>query len=912
MGQPLPGLLQHVLLGSQEDRGSSSCFESQTLEQNDKNRFIQDGVTQERLCSSTGGGVVGKPRSEGCLFSCTNKEISLEVPSFCSGRQDISVQGSSFRLVNLSQDFLQGVSTCDSQHQVERSAHSPLLGRYTDKGSQSTSSSGKPGDCYVPLGRSRLCYKHSQVQSNSFPGPHIHRGSTLHESGEGVSTGVKNSSTAKIGEDFQSREVLSSQSVDETIGSLSLYFSSGQTCSPIYPTNTNLFSGKVEALRVSRKGDNSVAESVPFSSVVDEQRKPGIRFGPLPRDSCACSYHRCFWGRLGRGPGRQASCTRSLESIGCSETHQLSRTSSSQSISLELQNDSERQASSYKNGQCDSLLIYKQDGRNEVPGALSDSMGDVSMVDSVEYQNQSCLSSGAGEHQGGLSLKADPVTELSPSLQSPSRSERMGVESGCATGSVSVARGSPDRSVCHRSEQEKTSILLPLSQQQRHLSGCLYNELGECVCLRLSSFGSDKQSSSEVGFGQVNTDSNCSSVAGQALVLNAASSVSPSSNKITGQTGSVESEGLVARRPYVLQTDSVEVVRDLIRSKNVPEEVVDTMLYARADGTRQVYHAQWSAFCSWCSGRDIHPINSSVNDIVLFLQHSLDKGLAVSTLKVYCAAITFYRGKVEGFSVKSHPVIATWFKGATRLRPPVKDVFPKWDLQLVLNALMEKPYEPLGEASLEALTKKTVFLLAITSAARSSELQAVDIRSELSIIRKKSASLRLNPAFLPKVLKESYINRTINLEAFYPDYDKNSRREKNWHSLCPVRALLYYVDRTKHVREDTFQMFISYANKSLGRPVCKNTIAKWIVSTIESAYRHFDRCVPQGIRAHSTRKVSTSLAALSGISIADVCRAATWSSSYVFAKHYRLDVVPQDEVSISSAVLGTATKSSLH
>ena len=52
-------------------------------------------------------------------------------------------------------------------------------------------------------------------------------------------------------------------------------------------------------------------------------------------------------------------------------------------------------------------------------------------------------------------------------------------------------------------------------------------------------------------------------------------------------------------------------------------------------------------------------------------------------------------------------------------------VLPQWDLDIILEALSKPPYVPLREASLKHLTLKTVFLLAMASAGRCSELQAL-------------------------------------------------------------------------------------------------------------------------------------------------------------------------------------------
>ena len=58
-------------------------------------------------------------------------------------------------------------------------------------------------------------------------------------------------------------------------------------------------------------------------------------------------------------------------------------------------------------------------------------------------------------------------------------------------------------------------------------------------------------------------------------------------------------------------------------------------------------------------------------------------------------------------------------------RPRLTPVLLQWDLGIFLEAVSKPPYEPLREASLKHLTLKTVFLLAMASAGRRSELQAL-------------------------------------------------------------------------------------------------------------------------------------------------------------------------------------------
>ena len=125
--------------------------------------------------------------------------------------------------------------------------------------------------------------------------------------------------------------------------------------------------------------------------------------------------------------------------------------------------------------------------------------------------------------------------------------------------------------------------------------------------------------------------------------------------------------------------------------------------------------------------------------------------------------------------------------------------------------------------------------------------------------------------------------------------------------LYPVRALKLYLEKTKKIRKD-HQLLVSYQAGKQGFEVSKSTIAGWIKQTIVFCYRHHGRSIPvSSVKAHSTRAIASSLADIHGASPADLCAAATWSSSSVFAKHYRLDMATSRSISnrvLSAAVAG--------
>ena len=71
-------------------------------------------------------------------------------------------------------------------------------------------------------------------------------------------------------------------------------------------------------------------------------------------------------------------------------------------------------------------------------------------------------------------------------------------------------------------------------------------------------------------------------------------------------------------------------------------------------------------------------------------------------------------------------------------------VLPQWDLGIVLEALSKPPYEPLPEVSLKHLTLKTIFLIAMASAGRRSELQALVFDAQYIQFKPKWLVLRYN------------------------------------------------------------------------------------------------------------------------------------------------------------------------
>ena len=158
--------------------------------------------------------------------------------------------------------------------------------------------------------------------------------------------------------------------------------------------------------------------------------------------------------------------------------------------------------------------------------------------------------------------------------------------------------------------------------------------------------------------------------------------------------------------------------------------------------------------------------------------------------------------------------------------------------------------------------------------------------------------LRPNPAFIPKVVESAYRCPTVELKAFHPP-PFGSAEESRLNTLCPVRALRVYVNRTASFR-GTDQLFLSWATPHKGKPLSRQRLSHWIVEAIVLAYRCRGMQPPAGLKAHSTRSMATSWALFKGIRVEDICAAASWASPHTFVRFYRLDV---SSPSLAHAVL---------
>ncbi len=105
--------------------------------------------------------------------------------------------------------------------------------------------------------------------------------------------------------------------------------------------------------------------------------------------------------------------------------------------------------------------------------------------------------------------------------------------------------------------------------------------------------------------------------------------------------------------------------------------------------------------------------------------------------------------------------------------------------------------------------------------------------------------------YVPKSLSTPFKIQTVSLSALSSESAASSEADAQT-SVCPVRALRIYIDRSASFRQSN-QLFVCYGGCARGRAVSKQRLSHWIVDAITAAYTNQGLECPLHIRGHSTR-----------------------------------------------------------
>ena len=162
------------------------------------------------------------------------------------------------------------------------------------------------------------------------------------------------------------------------------------------------------------------------------------------------------------------------------------------------------------------------------------------------------------------------------------------------------------------------------------------------------------------------------------------------------------------------------------------------------------------------------PWLAPVGEVLSFLQSILGQGRCFSTLKGLVAPISACQEGLVQVPVGQHRLVKDFLRAAKRHSATARPLVPAWDLAVVLDALSGPPFEPIESLELKLLTLKTLFLVAITTAKRVSDLRALSINGRCFSMDPEGRRVLLqpDPAFVTKT--QMVAQRPVELPAFHP------------------------------------------------------------------------------------------------------------------------------------------------
>jgi hypothetical protein len=351
---------------------------------------------------------------------------------------------------------------------------------------------------------------------------------------------------------------------------------------------------------------------------------------------------------------------------------------------------------------------------------------------------------------------------------------------------------------------------------------------------------------------------------------------------ISPEGGNTESPCLVAQRRSDLSAED--------------RELEERVANPQRDSIRKVYSGKWGVFQRWCDKNKVASQDPTSMDLQRFFLYLFkEKGLLPGTIQGYSSALAnCLYGKVQ-WDISKDESLKRLIDSFYRDKPACLKRLPPWDLRIVLQSLIEAPFEPLAKAPLKFVTFKTVFLITLASGKRRSEIHAL-LESRVRHSNNWSkVVLEPSSRFLSKnqIAKHgTNIFKPIVIEALGPTLSGELSDDKK---LCPVRALKYYLSRTRDIRENRELLFISHWQGHKGE-ICKNTISSWLVQTIRLCLQNCSESTAKlaNVRAHDIRALAASWAFKTGVALEDVLNACSWKCHNTFTSHYLKDIALSD------------------
>ena len=611
----------------------------------------------------------------------------------------------------------------------------------------------------------------------------------------------------------------------------------------------------------------------------DERRRPSSQGPQYP------TLYRRLKRRLGRS-FRSKFYKRTVVRAGKKATHKCPGIEGGLPGPSRLQGPVPESNSVSCDGQLNSGSLHQQARGNSLSRDVRSPVENHDLVPSLPYNIESQAHSRVSECDGRPPIQVQP-SAVNRMVSAPS---------GLQANLPEVVHPSC-RLIRHSPESQTPSICVSYPRPKGLEHRCSEHKLDQPHGLRLPSYGSPSQGDPKDQAMPLPDHRDSPRLARDALVLGPSAAL----NRDPTTTPSVNDPTQTVPQLCVpQQSTTAEPPRLVSRSGQLQEqgfsvEVAERIAAPQRSSTRTIYRSKWALFEKWCRENSVDfstPSVKQISDFFMYLYQDLNR--RPSTIDGYRTAIVDTLGPTAqhiAHNADLHRLLSSFHRD----RPKSSRNLPKWNLSVVLNELTKAPFEPMKDSDLKHLTLKTAFLLALASGKRRSEIHAWVANKVANLGQWEKVALFPSSDFIAKnqlAREGSQSVSPVTIPALTTIVDRQFKEDR---TLCPVRALRFYLDRTKDLRGSRSLLFISF-KKGHTSDIRPATLSSWLKQTILLCYKQADQQALDlvQVKAHDIRAFAASKAFYGGVSVDQIMQACHWKAHNTFTNFYLKDLTWSD------------------
>ena len=831
-------------------------------------------------------GIVGNHgRPEGCLPAYPHPSRASKVPCFPLRTHKLQVPDTAVRTLDSPEGLHKGNKIDRSLPKAKRNSNICLHRRLADRSGIRGRGQKKHNHYCFPPRRARLDNKQGKIQPHPTAGPSLPGSPSRSTIGRGLSFRGKDRQNEQSGVQPPGGASGSGSVMASTPGNDGEPRGCVKTMQAPHEAGPNVPAGPLQA---GNRSTNEVSPTSPscttIPSLVGDEVEPRHR-EEIQRPSAP---NECHHGRVNGGLGRnmaEPDNQREVVSSGDATSHQRAGNDGSTQGYFPLGFVPSPPQRHSPIGQHHHGGVHQSPRRYQVANTSRQDLGPSPLMRETADKSTSFSPLRQGEHGRGRPVQRNVQNDGVVSLPTLGR------------GDLQDVRETLHRPFCLSGQFPSPNVLHETIPSSSMEGRCIQFSVDGPIPLCLPTMVPHCQSTDNAEDSNFNNDSGGPVLAESTVVPTATGPpVRPTVQVSDTQQQPAHTEERVDPPQRATSSTSicVETIKQQLRSQGISSEVAEVAADSRRQSTIRMYDFRLERFFRWAATNSLNPLEASTQQVADFLLHLFLLKRQVSTIKNYRSAIAaVHKGFPDGSTVSNNPVILQLLKGFFNRRPVTKKLPPSWSINDVLSRLAAPPFEPLHNAPLELLTRKTLFLVAAASARRRGCLQALSVKEGFLRIDPDGIRLLPDPQFLAKNQSLTFTPQEI----FLPSLSIGSSVAED-KKCCPVRAIKWYLERTKPIRKSDGLFLLP---RSPYTPASRMTISRWIVDLIRPHIQP-----GESLRAHDLRGHATSKAWFASVSLEDIMRAAAWKTPSSFVSHYLTNTISA-EGTFARTVLSTTS-----